>query len=108
MHNSTDKNTHNIIWNFPWKFIESFCIATGLLIIGFALEYIHPKNNIAILYYPYNLFAGSIFISILILIFYFYRKKPLVKWLSSIPASISAISLLTFLVLLMGLTPQND
>ncbi len=96
------------MWKFPWKFRESFAIAFGLLIIGFALEFFTPRVLRNALEYPVNVIVGSAFILILINIHYIFQKKKLVKWLSSVPAAISAITVLAILTLLIGFIPQDN
>jgi hypothetical protein len=96
------------MWKFPWKFRESFAIAFGLLIIGFALEFITPQVLQNALEYPANVIVGSAFILLLINIHFAFHRKKLVKWLSSVPAAISAITVLALLTLLIGFIPQNN
>ena len=96
------------MWNFPWKFRESFAIAFGLMIIGLALEVVTPTVFQSPLEYPANIIAGIGFVLILILVHFVFTKNPFVKWLSSVPAAISAISVLALLTLLMGFIPQED
>ena len=45
---------------------------------------------------------------ILVFIHLKYRYKPVVRWLSSVPCSISAISVYALLVLLLGFIPQQQ
>jgi len=96
------------MWNFPWKFKESFAIAFGLLFIGFALELVTPPVFQSPLEYPANIIAGISFVLVLVLVHFVFIKNSFVRWLSSVPAAISAISILALLTLLMGFIPQED
>ena len=96
------------MWNFPWKFKESFAIAFGLIIVGFALEIVTPTVFKSPLEYPENILVGIGFILILVLVRVVFSKNHFVRWLSGVPAAISAISVLALLTLLMGFIPQED
>ena len=96
------------MWNFPWKFRESFAIAFGLMLIGFVLEIVTPTVFLSPLEYPANILIGSSFILVLILMHIILSKYQFVRWLSSVPAAISAISTLALLTLLMGFIPQDN
>ena len=94
-------------WQFPWHYLESFIISISLLLIGFIIEWISGDTIIKLPGWPVNLILILIVISYIIIVQNFF-KTSIVKWFSSPPAAISAISILTFLILLMGFIPQND
>ncbi len=94
------------MWAFPWSLKESFAIATGLLLCGFALE-ASTDSTLPNIAFPYNLISGSVFICILFVLHFRYKKSPIIKWLESTPAAISAITLFTVLSLLIGFIPQQ-
>jgi len=103
----SDSKKKRSFWEFPWKYKESFIIAFALLFIGFAIEYFVSNESIWIPSWPTNV--------ILIIAFwaYFlfldrYVKHPIITWLSGTPAAISAISVFTFLILLMGFIAQTE
>jgi hypothetical protein len=100
--------TKRVFWQFPWGYKESFAIATGLIMIGFMLEFFSSKHGLQMPPYPLNLFVLLVFIGYIIGTYIFLRKNPIVKWLSSIPAAISSVSAYTILVLLMGFIPQGN
>lgn len=85
----------------------SFLVAIGLLLAGLLLEYITPLQAMPPMRFPNSLYIGLALANIIIFLFFAYRKHPAVKWLSTVPAAISSISLLVFLTLLMGLVEQN-
>ena len=103
-----DIKQNKVLWKFPWGYPEGFFIAFILLIVGFGIEYFSGGKGIATLSWNVNAIIGILFINVLITVNYYFRESNIVKFLSGIPASISAISVFTFVVLLMGLTPQFD
>ena len=95
------------LWEFPWKYRESFIIGFALLILGFIIEFFSQPRSILLPSWPTN------FIIIVVFWVYFiflnrYVKHPFVKWLSSTYAAISSITVFTFLILLMGFILQTD
>lgn len=102
---SNHKLQHNH-WEFPWGYVESFLIYTGLLITGFIMEIFFPlKTNTGIIF-PYNLFILGGIISFIILLQLLFKKYPFVKWLSSVHAAIISMLFITFMVMIMGIVPQ--
>jgi hypothetical protein len=101
-------NRKKDLWRFPWGYSESFIIAAGLVITGFLIEAFTKGKGLIKPQWPYNLVAGLAFAGLLTLTHRLFKKHPLVKWLSSIPACISSISLFCLLALLLGIIPQND
>ena len=94
------------LWQSPWGYAESFLIAFGLLLIGFMLEITVQSQSALKLVFPYNLMLGCVFVFLLILIYLLIRKTKAYRFFSGIPASVGAIVALTFLVIVMGITPQ--
>lgn len=96
------------IWKHPWGYIESFLISIELLFLGFIIEILSGSKGVPLIKWPVNIIIGLIYISFIILIQKKYNKKPVIIWLSSIPAAISSICLFCFLSLLLGFIPQNN
>ena len=96
------------LWTQPWAYKESFLIAFILLILGFLTEIITAHRGIQLPPFPYNLYIGLSFLVYLAFLYIFYRSHPIVKWLGSIPAAISSISLVTFMALMLGVFTQDD
>ncbi len=96
------------VWTGPWGYTEGWLICLGLLITGTALQLTIGGLNPNALSWPVNIITGSIFTGILIFAWYFLRSLPMVNWLARVPAAITSIALLTFLVLIMGFTLQED
>lgn len=95
-------------WQFPWKYKQSFVIFTILSLIGILIEYISKGRGITPLSFPNNLIILSAIILLIVLIHIFYKNNPFIKWLSSIPAAISTITIFVIVILLMGFIPQED
>ena len=98
----------NPLWKYPWRYRESFFISAELLIIGFAFELFTKGKGVEPIKWPLNLIIGISFILILLSLRVLFRKHPIIKWFSSIPAAISSLSLFTLMVLLLGFLSQND
>lgn len=94
------------LWLSPWGYSESLLIAFGIILIGFALEIAVDSSKFGSIIFPQNLFLGVLFIVLTLAIYFLIRKKKSLKFLVGIPVSIGAIAALSFLVILMGLTPQ--
>ncbi|MBS3993580.1 MAG: cytochrome c biogenesis protein ResB [Bacteroidetes bacterium] len=102
---SNHKLQHNL-WDFPWGYVESFFIYTGLLITGFLMELFFPLKTSTGIVFPYN-FGILITLVLLICILYiFFKKQLFVKWLGSAYAAIISIGFMVFMVMLMGIFPQ--
>lgn len=90
-----------------WKYKEGFIISFGLLLTGFAIEYISQGIKIK-LSWPVNIYFGIVFVSLLVFINLYFRGRQIVKWFSCKYASVSVISTFSVLVLLIGFIPQNN
>lgn len=105
-HTHTSSGRHPV-WVFPWGYRESFLIAVALILIGFALEWVSPGQQLSAPSWPYNAILGGLLLLIPLALHLTLPKNPIVLWLSRIPASIGAIAAVTFAVLLMGLFVQG-
>jgi len=103
----TDKNNRKT-WQYPWKYKESFLVVLELMLLGFIFEVLSKGRGFPVIQWPANLITGLVLIIIIILTHILFRRHPVIKWLSSIPAAISAISFFTFLVFLLGFIPQGN
>jgi hypothetical protein len=90
-----------------WGYAESFMVALEIVILGFIFEIVLKGQGVRSPHLPYNLIMFLALIGILIFVHFYFRYKPVVKWLSSVPCSISAISMYALLVLLMGFITQQ-
>lgn len=105
--NSEIKTGKKNIWQQPWGYAESFIIAVGLFFIGLMLEILTNPKHIILPGWPDNLYISASYITALVLVNYFYGQNAFVRWLSNIPACISAITLYTLISLVMGVVHQN-
>lgn len=94
------------LWQHPWGYRESFLIGFIILLGGFLLEML-TGGGISMPAWPVNIAIIIVFVIYFILIHHFV-KHPVVKWLSSVPAAISSISIFTLMVLFMGFIPQGN
>lgn len=95
------------IWHQPWGFAEGFTIAAGLYAVGLLIEYCIGSQSAPTPQWPANIVVGVLVILLLLFIHFAFGKNMLVKWLSGIPASISAITLFALQALIMGLVPED-
>ena len=94
-------------WKYPWGYKQSFLISFTLLFLGLIIEILTPENIISLPKWPLNLILILALI-LIIIVLHKTIKHPLIKFLSTTPAAISAISVYTLLILLMGFIPQSD
>lgn len=102
MSNSKQRN----LWDNPWGYVESFIIGLGLVAVGFMLEVATPNLSSISLVFPYNLFILLGYCLVLIIAYYKFSNLQVIRWLSKVPAAITSITLVTFMVLIMGIVPQ--
>ncbi len=93
------------IWQQPWGYAESFIISLGILSVGLILEFVLPQTQ-STLVFPLNLIIGAGFFILLVLAHFILRKSKAHAFLSGIPLTISLISVLSILVIIMGILPQ--
>ena len=96
------------LWQFPWRYKEGFILTTGLWIVGLLIESLSGHRSIRFPGWPFHIEMGFGITVLLIIIHLLYKDSALIKWLSSVPASISSIVLFTILLLAMGLIPQQS
>jgi len=85
-----------------------FLVGLGILLIGVFLEYLVPLKSVNQLVFPYTLVLGLVLINGIVISYYAFKESVVVKWLVSVPAAISAITLLVFLAILMGFIHQDS
>lgn len=108
MHTDIDnaEKINKKLWEGPWAFKESILINLALLIAGFVLEFVLSEYKITLPGWPINLVIAIG----LIVVFWISSKilnKRITTFLSSVPAAVTAISFVMFLVLLMAFIPQH-
>jgi len=101
------KKGNRLLWTFPWNYSESFIIAIGLGVISIIIQLVTatncPKPS-----FPNNIIILFAIIFLLISLKLMYPKNGFIVWLSSIPATIAAISYFGMASILMGLIVQNN
>ncbi len=106
MENNLSQNKKDL-WKQPWGYTESFLIAFELLLVGFIIEILIKGKGVISITKPYNIIIGILFILVLFILRKYFANKKFIKWLSSVQAAVSAITLFTLLSLLLGFIPQN-
>ena len=94
------------LWENPWGYVESFFIGFGLMVTGFFLEVFVASNTPFTISYPYNIILLVGYIFVLFVVYKWFSNTQIIRWLTKVPASISSISLVTLLVMIMGIIPQ--
>jgi len=94
------------LWENPWGYVESFLIGFGLIVTGFFLEVFVASDTAFKLFYPFNIYFLIVYVLILFVLYKWFSTTQLIRWLTKVPASISSITLVTILVMIMGIIPQ--
>ncbi len=106
--NIENKKSRRKTWEHPWKYKESFLVVLELIFLGLIFEVLSGGKGAPLLKWPVNMGVGAGMVLLLFIIYYGFKSRPMVKWLSSVPAAISAISFFALVVLLLGFIPQDD
>jgi hypothetical protein len=105
--NTSGNGNSRPLWAHPWKFRESVLVIFIILATGIALEVLFRGWHLRPISLPYNIYLGISYILFLLFLYFRYKDKSVVKWLSGIPGALSAISLFALMVLLFGSLPQG-
>lgn len=100
--NKTDK----LIWEQPWRYSEGFYVAIGIALSGFLLQIAIGNLQLTAFQYPVNVVVGLIFILAILFCHFFLRKATVIRWLSSVYATVPAIIVLLGIVVILGIIPQ--
>lgn len=98
--------TNKAIWEYPWGYVEGFYVAIGIALSGFLLQITIGNLQLNAFQHPVNLIVGLIFISALLFFHFFFKKNALVRWLSTVYATVPAIVVLLSIVVILGIVPQ--
>ena len=90
------------------SYFQSFLIVTGLIVIGFVIQYFFGSINVGIMQFPRNLLMLLIIIALILVGHLKYKKSILVIWLSSTKSAISSIVGFSVISLLMGFITQAE
>jgi len=99
-------DTKKALWLNPWGYREGLLITLGIALVSMLLGLI-SNQPFKLPPFPGNIQIGLGFLVLIIGLHVFFQNKLIVKNLSSIPLSISAITFYAILSLIMGLVPQN-
>ena len=94
------------LWESPWGYVESFFRGFGLMVTGFFLEVFVTSDTVFTIAYPYNIIFLGGYVALLFVLYKWFSNTQVIRWLTKVPASISSISLVTLLVMIMGIIPQ--
>lgn len=98
------KEDQRNIWQFPWQYKESITIVTGIILVGFLLQWTVGAFDFTLLQWPVNGILG--FIIIVLSIVLGRIKNSITGWFSGIPMSVTLVGSMLVLGIIMGLTPQ--
>lgn len=100
------KSTSRKIWEHPWGYAEGLIVAAGVLLSGILLQLSSGNIETALFAFPVNTIIGALFVTGLLAVYFISGKGRVTRWLSSIYATIPALSLLLLLTIILGLIPQ--
>lgn len=101
-----EKSIKRPMWNGNWGYKESVLMVTCIFIMGVILSFTLDLKVTA-LAWPSNLISVLIMIVLVILVRIFIPTSSYFKWLSGRANAIVAIGAYLFLVILMGVFPQE-
>lgn len=94
------------MWEKLWGYKEGFVVCTGLLLTGILLQVTIGKINWDLLAFPVNIILLILYLSTLLLFHTKARKVYLFRWMSSFPATVSALIAVAAMTVIMGFTRQ--
>jgi len=94
------------IWQYPWSYRESFLLVAGIGIAILAADLIN-STKIGFPTFPLNIILLAILILMIFAVHQLKKRFKLLKFFSSIPAAIGAISLFMLITIIMALTPEQ-
>ncbi len=90
------------------EYQQGLIVSLLIVISGTVLEWITGGHGVSLPGWPVNLQLGIGFILLLLFLHFYYRKTTVIKWFSRVPAAMTSIILFTLLVLILGLSQQNQ
>ncbi len=98
--------TEKLIWEHPWMYVEGFIVAIGITLSGFLLQIAIGNLHLTAFKYPINMIIGLIFVISILLCHLFLGKAAVVRWLSSVYATVPALVVMLGVVVILGIIPQ--
>ena len=94
------------MWQKPWGYKEGFAVCGGLFLVGTLWQVALGKCTLSLLAWPVNIYAGVVYVLLLLVLYIFFRKYYFVRWMSSYQAAVSAMISLVVMTVIMGFTRQ--
>jgi hypothetical protein len=94
------------IWQYPWLYRESFLLVAGIGISTLAADLINSAK-IGFPVFPLNIILLAILILMIFAVHLLNKRFKQLKFFSSIPAAVAAISLFMLMTIIMALTPEE-
>lgn len=94
------------MWFKPWGYKEGFAVCGGLFLVGTLWQALLGKCTLSWLAWPVNMYAGIVYVLLLLALYVFFRKYYFVRWMGSYQAAVTAMISLVLLTVIMGLTRQ--
>lgn len=94
------------MWQKPWGYKEGFAVCGGLFLVGTLWQVALGKCTLSLLAWPVNIYAGVVYVLLLLVLYIFFRKYYFVRWMSSYQAVVSAMISLVVMTVIMGFTRQ--
>ncbi|MDD2345272.1 MAG: hypothetical protein PHY85_03915 [Bacteroidales bacterium] len=90
------------------KLQGSFTVSLIIFLTGLILQLFWGQFPYHILKFPVNLYVFAEVFFITLALWFLFKKKPFVKWLSSANAALASIALFTFVVAIIAIFPQGS
>jgi ABC-type transport system involved in cytochrome c biogenesis permease subunit len=97
-------NNHKL-FQYPWGYAESFILVALIFIASFITQYLFKGAYFGLPPKPNNYTFFLVYFSAIIII-HFFINHPIIKWFSSIPATIVSVGLYTVIIIMLGIIPQ--
>lgn len=94
------------MWQKPWGYREGFAVCGGLFLIGTLWQVVLGKCTLSFLAWPVNVWMGVGYVLSLLLLYLFFKKYYLVRWMGSYQAAVTAMVSLVVMTIVMGLIRQ--
>ena len=95
------------MWKHPWGYMEGAVICFGLFITGTILQLTVGSVNTILFQFPVNLIFAGIYWVCMLIMHLNKKRSAIIRWLSGMEASLTAIGAFLLMVLIMGLNRQT-
>lgn len=94
------------MWKYPWRYAEGIAICVGLFVVGSILQFLLGGVSLEVFKFPVNIYVGSIYLVLLVFLYWIAGKNKYVIWFTQPIAAVSSIAGLLMLTIIMGFTKQ--